>query len=116
MAEETRHASDVIPKAMILSYIINGCMVFLMLITYLFCLSDLETAFDSPTGFPFIQVFATATGSPQGAAALTCVIIVLIIFSVTNYMASCSRQVFAFARDRGLPFSTWISKVSGLAT
>ena len=82
-----------------------------MLITYCFCLQDLDAAFKSPTGFPFIQVFATATGSPQGGAALTCVLIVLIVFSVTSYMASCSRQVFAFARDRGLPFHSWIAKV-----
>ncbi|KAK3616419.1 hypothetical protein LTR56_025964 [Elasticomyces elasticus] len=112
MAEETRHASDVIPKAMILSYIINGTMVLLMLITYCFCLTDLDTAFQSATGFPFIQVFTTATGSAEGAAAITCLLVVLIVFSVTNYMAACSRQVFAFARDRGLPFHSWIAKVN----
>ncbi|KAK4890581.1 hypothetical protein LTR27_010743 [Elasticomyces elasticus] len=111
MAEETRHASNVIPKAMILSYIINGMMVLLMLITYCFCLTDLETAFQSPTGFPFIQVFTTATGSAEGAVAITCLLIVLIVFSVTNYMAACSRQVFAFGRDRGFPFHSWIAQV-----
>ncbi|KAK0871399.1 hypothetical protein LTR87_012862 [Friedmanniomyces endolithicus] len=111
MAEETRHASDVIPKAMILSYFINRFMVFVMLITYCFCLTDLTDAFASATGFPFIQVFATATGSAEGAAAITCLLVVLIVFSVTNYMAACSRQVFAFARDRGVPFHTWIAKV-----
>jgi len=111
MAEETRHASDVIPKAMILSYFINGTMVFIMLITYCFCLTDLIDAFASATGFPFIQVFATATGSAEGAAAISCLLVVLIVFSVTNYMAACSRQVFTFARDRGVPFHTWIAKV-----
>jgi choline transport protein len=111
MSEETQHASSVIPRAMVWSYVINGLMVFLMLITYCFTLTDLDTAFDSPTGFPFIAVFATATGSSEGAAALTCVLIVLIIFSVTNYMAATSRQVFAFGRDKGLPFHRWIAKV-----
>jgi len=111
MAEETRHASDVIPKAMVASYFINGLMVFLMLITYCFCLSDLDTAFQSATGFPFIAVFATAVGSAEGAAAITSLLIVLIVFSVTNYMAACSRQVFAFARDKGFPLYSWIAKV-----
>lgn len=111
MAEETAHASSVIPNAMIWSYLINGLLVFIMLITYCFCLIDLTAAFDSPTGFPFIQVFATATGSRQGGVGLTCILIVLILFSVTNYMASCSRQVFDFARDRGFSFHSWISKV-----
>ncbi|KAK4539218.1 hypothetical protein LTR36_000873 [Oleoguttula mirabilis] len=111
MAEETRHASAVIPKAMLYSYIINGLLVFIMLITYCFCVTDLDAAFSSDTGYPFIEVFASATGSPAGAAGLTCVLIVLIVFSVTNYMASCSRQVFSFARDRGIPCSLWLAKV-----
>lgn len=84
-----------------------------MLITYCFCLTDLAEAFESPTGYPFIAVFAYTTGSPEAGAGLTCVLIVLILFSVTNYMASCSRQVFAFGRDKGLPFYSWLSKVSG---
>ena len=130
MAEETRNASLTIPRAMVWSYVINGLMVLLMLITYCFVsltnspnvtlltlrfmvqvLTDLDAAFDSPTGFPFIQVFATATGTPQGGVALTCIFIVLMVLSVTNYMASCSRQIFAFARDNGLPFNSWIAKV-----
>ena len=116
MAEETRDASSVIPKAMIWSYFINGLMVFLMLVTYCFCLADLAAAANSPTGYPFIAVFANATGSPAGGAGITCVIIILIVFSVTNYMASCSRQVFAFARDKGFPFYTWMSKVGRFPT
>lgn len=113
MAEETRNASSVIPKAMMWSYFINGLMVFLMLITYCFCLTDLAEAFHSPTGYPFIAVFANATGSAAGAAGITSLMIVLIVLSVTNYMAASSRQVFAFGRDKGLPFYTWISKVGG---
>ncbi|KAF7194035.1 putative amino-acid permease C15C4.04c [Pseudocercospora fuligena] len=111
MAEETRFASSVIPRAMVWSYIVNGLMVFVMLITYCFCLTNLDQAFDSPTGFPFIAVFEHATGSPGGAVGLTCIQIVLIMFSAINYMASCSRQVWAFARDHGLPFHSWIAKV-----
>lgn len=110
MAEETRNASSVIPRAMMWSYVINGFMVFLMLVTYCFCLTDLAAATDSPTGYPFIAVFVNATGSAAGGAGITCLIVVLIVFSVTNYMASCSRQVFAFGRDKGLPFYTWVSK------
>lgn len=113
MAEETRRASNVVPKAMVWSYILNGLMVFVMLITYCFTLTNLQEAFDSPTGFPFMAVYEKATGSASGSAALTSIQVVLIMFSAINYMASCSRQVWAFARDRGLPFSSWISKASG---
>lgn len=111
MAEETRNASSVIPRSMMWSYFINGLMVFLILITYCFALTDFSAAEDSATGYPFIEVFAHATGSPSGGAGLTCVLIVLTVLSVVNYMAASSRQVFAFARDKGLPGYNWIAKV-----
>lgn len=60
---------------------------------------------------PFIQVYLDATGSVGGAQALTAVLILLIFFGAANFMASASRQTFAFARDGGLPFSRQISKV-----
>lgn len=112
MAEETKRASSVVPKAMVASYVVNGLMVFLMLVTYSFTLTNLEEAFDTdPTGFPFMTIFKNATGSASGSAALTSIQVILIMFSAINYLASCSRQVWAFARDKGLPASSWISKV-----
>ena len=51
---------------MMWSYVLNGFMVLLMLITYCFCLTNLEEAFDSPTGYPFIAVFTNTTGSRSG--------------------------------------------------
>lgn len=116
MAEETKRASSVVPKAMVASYVVNGIMVFVSLITYCFLLTDLQTALESPTGYPFLAVFENATGSAAGSAALTSIIVILTCFSCLNFMASCSRQVWAFARDRGLPFSSWIAKVSPACT
>lgn len=66
MAEETRQSSSVIPRAMMLSYFLNALLVFIVLITFCFCLVDLKAAFDSPTEYPFIQIFADTTGSPAG--------------------------------------------------
>ncbi|KAK5713570.1 hypothetical protein LTR15_011270 [Elasticomyces elasticus] len=86
-------------------------MVLLTLITYRVRLTDVETAFKSPTGFPLVQVFGTATGSAEGAVAITCLLIALIVFSITNYMAAYPRQVLAFGRDRGFPFRRWIAQV-----
>lgn len=111
MAEETQGASIVIPRTMCTAYILNGAMGLVMVITFCFCLTDLATASESATGYMFMQVFTDATGSIKGGTALTCILIVLLLCSAVNYMASTSRQVFAFARDKGLPFHQWISKV-----
>lgn len=111
MAEETRNASAVVPRAMLWSYFVNGIMNFIMLVTYCFSYKDLQNISADPSGFQFVQAFALATGSNSGGAALTCVLIVLNAFAVFNFTASTSRQIFAFARDYGLPGHVWLAKV-----
>lgn len=65
----------------------------------------------TPTGYPFIQVFYNATGSKGGATAMTCILIVSSVAGGMTNMAAASRQLFAFARDKGLPFHTWFARV-----
>jgi choline transport protein len=111
ISEEVQDAALVVPRSMFWSYVLNVPPTFAMLLAYLFCIGDLESAVASPTGFPFIYVFQNATGSPRAATALTFIVFILIIFVAASTVASTSRQTFAFARDRGLPFSSWLSQV-----
>lgn len=112
MAEETQHAAYVIPRAMVWSYFIIGLLDFVMLLVVCFIWVDQEFYLNNPTGYAFLGLFITATGSANGAIAITSIMILLTVLSLVNFMASTSRQVFAFARDDGLPFSRWISKVN----
>lgn len=114
MAEEVQLAGNVIPRAMVTAYSINTITVFVSIVTFFFCLTDITAAQNSPTGYPFVQVFLDTTGSTAGAIALAAAICVALFFCQVNNLASTSRQVFAFARDKGLLFSTWLSKVQGL--
>lgn len=111
MAEETQQAATVIPRAMVWSYIITGLLDFVTLLVVCFSWIASERYANSVTGYAFLEQWMTFTGSTDGAAALSAVMVVLIILSVTNFMASTSRQVFAFARDDGLPFSRWGANV-----
>ena len=43
---------------------------------------------------------------------MTCIIIVTTAIGVVNNIATSSRQLWAFAGDRGVPFSGWFSAVS----
>ncbi|QIW98593.1 hypothetical protein AMS68_004111 [Peltaster fructicola] len=116
MAEETKNASILVPRCMIWSYILNGSMGIVMLITYCYCLTDVSSALDpttNPSGFPYIYVFRSVTGSDAGAIGLTSIILVLGLAGATSFFASTSRQTFAFARDRGLPAFKWIAAVQG---
>ncbi|KAK0251891.1 hypothetical protein LTR35_018388, partial [Friedmanniomyces endolithicus] len=110
MSEEIQDASLSVPRGIWGSYLLGAVTGFVMLVT--FCFTFTENAANTTIGFPFIQVYLDATGSVGGAQALTAVLILLIFFGAANFMASASRQTFAFARDGGLPFSRQISKVN----
>lgn len=57
MSEEIKDASLVVPKAIMWAAGLNGSMGFIMIITFCFTIGDVERIIDSPTGFPFIDVF-----------------------------------------------------------
>ena len=97
---------------MIWSFVLNIPMAFGILITYLFCLDNISEAISSPSGYPFIYVFHKATGTPAGATGLTVVILVLLLIITSSAYTGTSRQLYAFARDNGMPGSKWLAKVS----
>ena len=69
-AEEIEQASVVIPRSMIAAVVVNGVLGFAMFIATLFCLGNPDDALNTPTGYPFIEVFRNATGNNAGATAL----------------------------------------------
>ncbi|KAI4694002.1 uncharacterized protein J4E84_002581 [Alternaria hordeiaustralica] len=112
MAEEVRDAAHVIPRAMMWTWLGNGLLGWIMAITFCFCVTDTVSVLTTPLGTPFIQVFVDTTKSVGGATALTVLMLVVAIFACVAIMATSSRQVFAFARDNGVPFAHVFSKVS----
>ena len=114
MAEEIRRANVVIPWCMVWTTLLNGILGLAILIVVLFVATDIEGVLTSPTGllgFPFMQIFYDATGSLQGASVMICIIIIMDICAAIAFLATSSRIVFAFGRDRGLPFWRTMSKV-----
>ena len=91
--------------------VLNGVLGFVMLITFCFCIQDLDAALSAPTGFPFIYIFYNATQSYAGTSIMACILIFMYTFGVIGTVATCSRQIFAFARDKGLPFSGFLCYV-----
>jgi amino acid transporter len=112
MAEEIKDASYVLPRAMMWTAAINGTLGFAMLVTFCFCLGNIEDILANPDIMPFVQVFFNATKSEAGTAVLMTVFIILTICGCISQLASASRQMFAFARDNGLPFSKFLARVS----
>ncbi|RMD44987.1 hypothetical protein DV735_g109, partial [Chaetothyriales sp. CBS 134920] len=111
MSEELRDASRVLPKAMILTTLVNGAMGWVIVITFCMVLGSLDDVISSPTGQPYIQVFYNVTESYAGASVLSALVIVMAIFCNLSITATASRQLFAFARDQGVPFAKWFAYI-----
>lgn len=112
MSEEIQHASSTIPRSMFASVFINGVLGLATVIATCFCLgSDPSAILATETGYPVIEMFRTATGSNASASGMTAVLIFICFAATVNVLTSGSRMLWAFARERGLPFSAWLSRV-----
>ncbi|KAK3698059.1 hypothetical protein LTR37_017108 [Vermiconidia calcicola] len=112
LAEELQDASWVLPRSMAVTAIVNYSLCLLMTITYMSVKGDtVDALLGSSYGQPYIQIFMNATQSKAGTNALTALVTILMIFGVINQVTTTSRQLFAFARDGGLPFSSFLCRV-----
>ena len=115
MAEEVQNASTIVPWCMIATIALNGVLGFAICIAFSFSLTNLDglnNALLTPTGYDFIEVFQVATNNLAGSSVMTAILIALVTCASFGFLATASRQTWAFARDRGLPFSDFLSYVS----
>jgi len=111
MAEEVSNSSTVVPRAMIGAVLFNGILGLGVCIAFSFTVGNLASALSSPTGYDFIEVFSAATNSLAGSSIMTAILIALVTSASVGFLATATRQTWAFARDRGLPFSSFLAKV-----
>lgn len=97
---------------MVWTLALNGATGLIMIVTYAFCVGDIDEVLASQTGFPFIQVFLNVTNSVKATTGMTMLILILQFCAAISNVATTSRQMYAFARDKGLPFSNFLSRVS----
>ena len=110
MSEEVKGASVNVARSMVISIFVNGLLAIGMLLAVLYCAGDIEALLEV-SGFPFIAIFAKGVGSNSGAIAMASLPLVLIMLAAIGVMASASRMLWAFARDRGPPGWKLLSKV-----
>ena len=112
MSEEIKNAAVVVPKAIVLSIVLNGLLGFGMALALLFCIGDIDAALNTKTGFPFIEIFYQAVQDTTGAALMTSIIVTLSLCATVGIVASASRQLWAFSRDRAVPGWEHIQRVN----
>jgi amino acid transporter len=91
--------------------VINATIAFGFVLVVLFSIGDVDNALATPTGYPIMEIFLQATGSAKAATIMQSAIILVGLASSLGVVASVSRLTWAFARDGGLPFSSFFAHV-----
>jgi len=105
LAEEASNASKVVPFAMIASLIASLVVGASIIITLMFTMgTDISTLIGSPFGQPVGQMLYNGLGK-KGAVALFAFMFLGFVFNCANLLFAASREMFAFSRDGGFPFS-----------
>jgi choline transport protein len=112
LAEELKDASRQLPKAMLMTAAVNYVLGFLMLVAFIAVVGDVQSVLGTSTGQAYVQVIWNVTQSQTATMVMVAFIIFFFVFSAVNQNTTSSRQLWAFARDGGLPYSRWISYVS----
>jgi choline transport protein len=111
VGDEVKGPRKRVPRSMIAAVTLNSVMQFAFMVCLMFTIGDIDQVVNSPTGLPIIEVYYQATQSKPGTNVLVVMTALILFISLFNIFASVSRLTWAFARDKGLPFSNWFSSV-----
>ncbi len=112
LAEEVHRPEKMIPIAIMGTVAIGFVTSWFYSIAMFFSMQDLNGLFKDTTGVPILTLFYQALGAKAGAIVLESLIMAT---GVTCLIASHtwqSRLCWSFARDKGVPFSRYLSHVS----
>lgn len=96
---------------MVGSVIVNGLIGLIYCIVLLFSIDSLDSLLTTPTGFPFMQIYLDATKFPAGATVMSLMLILIAVTATVASVTSTSRTLWAFARDKAVPYDAYFSKV-----
>lgn len=112
MSEEARNATRNVPIGILGSIGLTWFFGFIVLIVCGFCVSqDLASIIGTASGQPMAQLIFNALGKKWTVAFMILICICQWLMGASTITAT-SRQAWAFSRDNGLPFSSFIKVVN----
>ena len=108
ISEEVKDASVTVPRCMVWSYVGNVLAALCMMVAMLFCIGPLDGVLEADV--PYAVLFNN-TGSRPLSLFLNVVLLILIYAGNITSLATSAREMWAFSRDKGLPFSGWLGKM-----
>ncbi|EFX05186.1 choline transporter [Grosmannia clavigera kw1407] len=112
ITEEMPNPSRNAPLAIAITLTIAFVTGLTYLIALMFCVQDYAALGDTNMVLPLSELFYQATSSRGGAFGLTFILFIALGPCVISSQLSTSRVLWAFSRDRAMPYSGWWSRVS----
>lgn len=114
ISEEVKRAAYAAPSAIFIAVIGTGLIGWLLNIVVVLCSGPLENL-PGPSGEAFLEIMALRMGKPA-ALLLWAFVCLTAFFVVQTALQACSRTVYAFSRDRGLPDGGYFGRLSAVTT
>ncbi|QPG72755.1 hypothetical protein FOA43_000056 [Brettanomyces nanus] len=112
MSEEARNASMSVPIGITSSISFCGLLGWLIIICTNACMNpDLDSILSTPSGFPMAQIISDSLGNKWAVAFMSLTAACQWLMGA-SILTALSRQVWAFARDDGLPFASWVKVIN----
>src|SRR5918998_6275299 len=110
MSEETRQASRASALGMVMAVVVSVVFGFILLVAVTFAVPDVDGT-KAALGNAVIYIWTESLGNTL-AEFLLVIAVVAQLFCGTASVTSASRMMFAFSRDRAVPFSALWRKVA----
>ncbi|KAL8889617.1 MAG: hypothetical protein Q9215_003125 [Flavoplaca cf. flavocitrina] len=111
LSEEIQHPEKMIPIAILGTVAIGFVTSWTYAIALVFSMNDVDSLLETPTGVPILALFHQAIGSKGGAIALEALVMATGIGCQISCHTWQSRLCWSFARDGGIPFSSYFCKI-----
>lgn len=116
MAEETHDPRRRVPWGIVMSVVVSAVVGYVLLLALVMAVQDVGAVLHAKdaSGEPMpavIAILAQALG-PRAGVAVSAVAMLAMWFCGLSCITSCSRTIYAFARDHGLPGSSLWKRVS----
>ncbi len=112
MSEEAKNAARSVPIGIVCSIFVVWLLGFAVMIVIAACMNtDVSAVLNGNLNQPFAQVIYDRLGKKWALGILSYCIVAQFLMGA-SILTGGSRQIWAFSRDNGLPFSSWIKVVN----
>ncbi len=112
MAEEMPNPSRQVPQVMVLSALLSAISGLIMLLVYMFCITNPANLLTPIGGQPIAQLMLDSFDSLALTIVGVLIFIICFLFASSTLMTTFSRVLWSFSREGGMPFSGAMGSVS----